>query len=632
MCGILGSINIPGTPDYLDLIKHRGPDGCGQQEFTVNHHTVNLLHRRLSIVDLSEAGAQPMNALDRSSCLIFNGEIYNHETLKERLTGTTFRGHSDTETILNYFGQFGIQEKLRDLNGIFGLAWLDLNGGQLHLARDRFGVKPLYYYFEENKLMFCSELRPLRAFFNPQVEPGRLLAGIKMRYAASPATIFRKIQKVEPGQLITFDLKQEITMTRRYFVEKPEKIGTRKSDYRQLVREYGDLFVKGVQRQLMADVEIGILLSGGVDSALVAAVAKENSATPPKAFTIGFEGNHAEDETGAAAETAAILGLEHYVKKIGFPDFLTSIKKITGIVEEPIGTTSIIPMYYLSQMASAKVKVVLSGQGADEPLGGYKKYKGLPYLQSGRHFRSLFSAIGKLDFLWRNRESVRRLIAAIGCQENTSAFVEFNAIFSTAEILSLVTPENRKRYASELRNSERMFKQVLETRTPGKARLTDLFLYYDLRTSLSDDLLMYTDKITMHFGLECRVPILDNDLIAFIESLDHRYKFNLKTGKIIHKDFAREYLPSAIVERKKLGFKSPTKNWIKENKKDIAAILNDSPDFNAYFNAKAVQELLDSHAKGINREKHLFILLSLIYLLDNNKSSNPRPVSHDHLV
>lgn len=618
MCGVLGSINIQNSFEYLDLIKHRGPDGSGRKIFTINDHTIDLLHRRLSIIDLSEAGSQPMLSSDNKSCLIFNGEIYNHLTLKEKLGAIPFRGHSDTETIINYFDQFGIRKSLQQLNGIFAIAYLDLRNNLLYLARDRFGIKPLYYHFDHNRLMFSSELRPLRAFLHPLVNKGALMNSLSIRYTPSPSTIDQNIAKVEPGQLLTFDLTSTITLNKAYFVETPKSLGTRKGEYQKFVNEYGDLFEKAVERQLMSDVEVGILLSGGVDSALVAAISKQKSKTKVKAFTIGFEGNHDDiDEIAYAKQTAEILGLDHQVRKINFSDFLSSIKKIVDIVEEPIGTTSIIPMYYLSELAASRVKVVLSGQGADEPLGGYNKYKALPWLENSRPFKGLTPLFSYARGIYNKNEGARRLFSAMQRADDMEAYLEFNAISSNKEIAALIVPSNRKLYLDEMKKMQNLFKQTWKERTPARTSLRNLFLYYDLRTSLADDLLMYTDKITMHFSLECRVPILDNELIAFVETLNSRYKFNSKHGKIIHKDFARQYLPSVIVERKKLGFKSPTEIWFKENKADIENQFSCNPEFNACFDLNAVKKALSCHGNGKNLEKQIFLLLSLSYLLKN---------------
>lgn len=620
MCGILGSIDNKEVLKYFHLIKHRGPDSYGEKCFKINGKTIDLLHRRLSIVDLTETGHQPMYSFDGRCCIVFNGEIYNHHELKRKLADISFRGHSDTETIVNYFRKFNIKENLQDLNGIFAFALIDIEKEILYLARDRFGVKPLYYSFQNGRLLFSSEIRPLKALLNPEIDKGSLTSCLRMRYTPSPSTIYQNICKVEPGQLLIFNLKGKVLLERIYYNKRPVSLGTKKGDYRKLVNEYGDLFEKAVERQLMSDVEVGILLSGGVDSALVAAIAKHKSNAPVKSFTIGFEGDHVGiDEIDYARETAAILGLEHAYRRIGFSDLFNSIKSISEIVEEPIGTTSIIPMYFLSELAASKVKVVLSGQGADEPLGGYNKYKGLRWLEFSRRFKTLMPLTRKVRFLYNRNEKLRRLVSSMQCQDNIDALIEFNGIFSVKEATNLMEHTNRGIYANALRDKGVLFKQTWQKRTPDQSTLSNLFLYYDLRTSLADDLLMYTDKITMHFSLECRVPILDNELISFIESLDSSYKFNANRGKIIHKDFAKEYLPTIITERKKLGFSSPTEAWFRENINYIKSIFNEKA-FCRYFDSQAVEKLLMNHYYGRNMEKQIFLLLSIYYLFKQNEN------------
>lgn len=624
MCGILGSVNINSTSEFLDLIEHRGPDSYGQKSFRLGPNSVSLLHRRLAILDLSDAGNQPMASSDKRGYIVFNGEIYNHRQLKKNMTNVFLKGHSDTETIVNYFENNPILGCISELNGIFALAYLDVERQHLYLARDRFGVKPLYYYFDNDRLMFSSEIRPLKAYLKPFIEKGAALNSLKMRFSPSPISPYEKIVKVEPGQIITFDLqKKAIAMSKRYFVE-CRRLGGRRGEVKKLINKYGDLFEKAVGRQLMADVDVGILLSGGVDSALVAAVAKEKSKNVPKAFTIGFDGNHIEDEIKYAEETADILGLEHFSHKIDSLDFQNSLKEIIKIVEEPIGTTSIIPMYFLSKLAASHVKVVLSGQGADEPLGGYYKYKALSVLDKRRYFRRVSSFIDKFNLLNNHNENARRVFSAIQQQDTVACWMEFNAISSSREIKKILNAQFLDSGMHALESKQELIYNVWKERTPNKFNLKNLFLYYDTRTSLSDDLLMYTDKITMHHSLECRVPILDNELMEFIESLDSDYKFDVRKGKIIHKEFAKEYLPASIIERKKLDFNSPTETWFRENIIEIKNIFFENDSFKELFDFNGIQQILNNHLKGKNLEKQIFMLLSLNYLIEDSKVNTAR--------
>lgn len=623
MCGILGSINIPISNQLLDTLKHRGPDDSGLAEFNVNNNLVTLGHRRLSIVDLTKAGHQPMSSECNHYSIIFNGEIYNHEELKKKLpSNLAFNGHSDTETILYYISEFGI-DAVKDLNGIFAFAYLDKQNGLLHLVRDRYGVKPLYYFFQKNELLFSSELRPIREVFDPKNDLGAVGNCLLMRYFPAPMTPLKDVFKLEPGQILTFELKfEQVNLTSKYFLHIPKNIGSRKKDQSLLVKTYGDLFVKAVERQLMSDVDLGILLSGGIDSALIAAISKNRCRRDLKAFTIGFEGNHSEvDEIENAHETAHLLGLTHFTKRCGFTDLIASFKKTAEIVEEPIGTTSIIPMYFLSQLASSHVKVVLSGQGADEPLGGYFKYKGLSLVNKARSVKFIANLIYKLEPLFHRNEHLRRLISSIGAKDKLNAYVNYNNISSIDDISELFNQSNQVLGFHEISKSKQLFYNRLQKQAPGDISIKDMFLYYDLRTSLPDDLLMYSDKITMHFGLECRVPILDNELIEFIESLHSRYKYNFHNSKIIHRSFAADYLPASIIARKKIGFNSPTENWFRANLEELLSIFNSGNIFRSIFKIEKINTILRLHAKGQNFEKQIFLLLAIYYFLENSKSN-----------
>ncbi|MBL7738944.1 MAG: asparagine synthase (glutamine-hydrolyzing) [Chitinophagaceae bacterium] len=616
MCGILGCINFKHSPESLDSINHRGPDGSGVKNFTINGHAVTLAHRRLSIVDVSENGAQPMASGDGNAFITFNGEIYNHETLKPKMSFTGFKGHSDTETLVNYFNEKAISQYLKDLNGIFGFAILDQKNQRLHIARDRFGVKPIYYYFKNNQLVFSSEIRPFKYYIPMEYDRENVIEGLKMRYVGAPDTIFHDVKKMEAGQLLTFDLsQQEIALTKEYYVQTP-KMGSRKQEASSLVKEYGDLFEQAVERQLMSDVEIGVLLSGGIDSALVAAVAKNKSARPLKTFTVGFkEGLFESDEIEMAKVTAQTLKLENIHVRTDFSDFIEDLKKIIRIVEEPIATNSIIPMYSLSKLTSEHVKVVLSGQGADEPLYGYRKYKGLiflKHLERNGFLRNGLKLTGLKNF---KKEDVRRFYDAAVEKDMLIAYREYNSISSGNELSSLLNKSGLTDTQTILRRKEGLFKEKWNKRIPSDRSIIS-FPFLDLRNSLADDLLMYTDKLMMHFSVECRVPILDNDLIDFIESLHHSYKLSFSKGKIIHKQFAEEYLPSSIVHRKKIGFATPASKWYKTHKQVIEDMICSSKEVQKIFNIGAIRDILNTHEQNENGEKQILLLLSLALLME----------------
>lgn len=611
MCGILGSINCYFNENELNLIKHRGPDDFGLDEFSIGGNKVTLAQRRLSIIDLSPAGHQPMISSCGNYAIIFNGEIYNHEDLRNSLSGNiAFRGHSDTESILYYLIQNG-RNGLKDLNGIFALAFLDIKNSTLLLARDPFGVKPLYYYKEENnQIIFSSEIRPIKQLIgNTSLNKPALATLLRLRYNPAPETLYEGIYKLQPGHLLEIEFSNDdFAYSHCSFIEKLSKPNKVKTD--AMVEKYGIALEAAVKRQLLSDVEVGILLSGGIDSALVACLAQRHYKGKLKAFTIGFEGTHNEDEIADAAKTAEILGLEHFYKKITFNDFLGLLKKCADIVEEPLATTSMIPMYYLSELASEKVKVVLTGQGADEPLGGYTRYK-LELIRNKFPAILLKTGIPLTKNLKFSSEQLSRGIKAMGIKNTIARFLTTYETFTADEIRNLIATEDKlsvKRisYYYDLLNCKELKDSV------------EQMMAIDLHLNLADDLLNYTDKITMYHGLECRVPMLDLELVKFIQSLPVKLKLNIRGGKIIHKKFAEQLLPGEIIQRKKKGFQSPTHLWFKQEKDSIKEILlSEDGLFAQLFNKRYVAKIINEHQSGVNREKQIFLLLNIFYFLES---------------
>ncbi len=296
MCGILGSVNLPFSQSHLHTLEHRGPDDEGMHAVQVARAEVHLGQTRLAILDLSDAGHQPMCSPCREFAIIFNGEIYNHLDLRKSLSeDTNYRGHSDTETLLYYLRDNGING-VADLNGIFSLAFLDQKAERLHLVRDPFGVKPLYYSLvNSHGLVFSSELKAMRAVLGEtSMNKESLGTLLQLRYNPAPDTLFEGLQKVRPGHIVTIDLNKPGQIFQSLFYgKKPRKKPWPNSD---VVGSYAEHLERAVQRQMLSDVEIGVFLSGGIDSAIVAKLAQDHSVKPIKAFTVGFAGDHTEDE------------------------------------------------------------------------------------------------------------------------------------------------------------------------------------------------------------------------------------------------------------------------------------------------------------------------------------------------
>lgn len=610
MCGILGSINIKIDEDVLGLIGHRGPDDSGLITLKSHFHNLWLGHKRLAILDLTPAGHQPMISDCGNYMLIFNGEIYNHLDIRKALKQKHFQGHSDTETILYSLKENGI-ESAGKFNGIFSFAFLDLVNQKLFIARDFFGVKPLYYSLTSDGFIFSSEIRPIESLYDNKIDLNSLSTLLRLRYIPSPYTIYENVKKVRPGHFIEINLlEKEINP-----IEKPLELKPAASfsgNFKDAVVQYNELFSSSIKRQMMSDVEIGIMLSGGIDSAMVAAIAAKNSPYSIKAFTVGFEGKYESDEIPDAQETARILKLDHHIIRISNNDFLDLFAQSVVITEEPTATTSIIPFYYLSKLASRHVKVVLTGQGADEPLGGYFRYKEellRNYIPS-----PLLSLFGRtLNGLTIKNEKLRRASLALPISDDVKRFDEAYSTFTIKQIEALVG-QSKNRSLESIQANYDLYN--VKSLSQSASRMMKI----DARMNLADDLLNYTDKISMHFALETRVPLLDTELISFIESLPLSFKVNLFKTKLVHKRTAQSIIPQSIINRPKKGFQSPTNEWFRKEIHTIGDLLMEpNSKFSALFNQQEVKKLLEFHRKGFNMEKQLFLLLSIYYWLEKDK-------------
>ena len=608
MCGIIGGINIPVSNEDIQRIRHRGPDSDGRQYWTHGDATVYFGHTRLAIQDLSPAGAQPMTSPCGRYALIFNGEVYNHLDLRNRMSGIAWRGHSDTETILHHLMQVGI-DGVKDLNGIFALAFYDLDRAQVHLARDPYGVKPLYYHLHGHKLAWSSEVRGLKGLLgNLELNTNALYQFLKLRYVPSPETMWKSVLKLEPGHRLTFDLNTART-TKEFYAYRPNV--THHILEQDALICLDELVNQAVERQLLADVPIALLLSGGVDSGLLAMLAQKHSGEQIATFTAGFDIQTDANELEEAQETARILGTKHHEVILKTEDFFTNFEKFIRVVEEPNGSSSIFPIYFLSQaIHDAGYKVALTGQGVDEPWNGYARYN-LQNLMDG--FPQGIS--GMLGFMQRFNlgDKVRRGLNAVLEEDRISRFIESYSLFDNKMLAGLAPGVFTEGNANALygRLAGRYNLYDLDDQSAVKAMSA-----LDLRMNLSDDLLLYTDKISMWHALELRVPFLDTKLTEFVEGLPDKFKLDLFKNKILHKKLSEKYLPSTIIHRKKKGFYTPQKEMFRSEHsfRIESEMLESGTGFNDLFNASYIRSLFNEHRSGrINHEKQLYLLTVLHY-------------------
>jgi asparagine synthase (glutamine-hydrolysing) len=553
MCGIFGSIGcLYSITKVLALEKHRGPDGQGYNIIPYRDKQTIIGHTRLSILDTSSAGNQPMQSKDKRWWITFNGEIYNHLTLREKIS-CVFNGHSDTETLIELISHQGIEKTLPQLNGMFAFAALDVQEGKLYLVRDPFGIKPLYYTQKGTKFAFASEMRAIQAMEigERSVDEVGLQSFLTLRYIPSPTTIWQGIKRLSPGHFLCLCLKKQEKSLNCYVAPSREQFD---GDFQDAVMYYQKQLYEAVKRQLLSDVSVGMLLSGGIDSALIAAMAQDAGYTLP-CYSVGFGANHTECELNNARETARILDLPFEPVTVT-PELLRdALPEIVKSVEEPLGTTSIMPMWYLVRQAQKDVSVVLTGQGADEPWGGYRKYqveiirKRFPYPAFWRTVGSCGQFVSK--YL---PEDVERGLRTLAVEDPVQSILEACSLFSTQQRRLLTNVEDINNVSQSMGF---WYKWLGQSNCTPVERMMSL----DMRMNLADDLLLYGDKISMSTSLESRVPMLDIELVNFIESLPPAWKIQLGKGKIIHKLMAKQYLPSSIIQRPKIGFKVPFGEW-----------------------------------------------------------------------
>lgn len=604
MCGIVGCVGLSTSeePALLSL-THRGPDSKGKQSFDVAGKVLWLGHTRLAIQDLSPAGHQPMHSRNGRWWITFNGEIYNHLDLRRELSGP-FAGHSDTETLVELIAERGVRETLPLLNGMFAFAALDTQEGKLYLARDPFGIKPLYYTQKKRSFAFASEVRALRALGvvgGPDERSLRLF--LTLRYAPAPSTLWQGVNRLAPGHLLCLNVGKETHSLARYV----RPVQTRFSGTMdQTAEEYGQLLQQAVRRQLLSDVPVGVLLSGGIDSALVAAMAREEGKELPS-FSVGFGPGHPECELEEAAETARVLNLPFVPVEVTPEQLREALADIVQTVEEPLGTTSIMPMWYLVQRARQQVTVVLTGQGTDEPWGGYRRYQVemvrrlMPWVGFWKAMRTVGQRFASLP------EVMERGLRTLSCPGLPERVLEACALFSRREREWLIG------YGDD-GGAKDILATWLDWLSDTDCEPVEKMMRMDTRMNLADDLLLYGDKLSMAVALEARVPMLDVELVKFVESLPLAFRLALRRTKIVHKRMAEKYLPAAIVHRKKKGFQVPFGDWSRGIWKDwiAARLLDPGQQHLLWIRRGPLETMWRQHLAGRpGRERQIFALLML---------------------
>jgi len=609
MCGILGDVSTTSPRDLStdklkQILGHRGPDGGGllrDQHF--GHHLL-LGHRRLSILDISSAGAQPMSSHDGRWVVVYNGEIYNHKELR-KVISISFQSSCDTETLVEAISKWGFSSTLARLNGIFAFAAFDRVEGKLWLARDASGIKPLYHKLNDNGISFASEIRALSAVtdIDGMIDQNALEQFLSYRYVPSPLTLWKGVSRLSPGHMACYNLNNKKFISRPF--EYPHSIQFR-GTMKDATDIYGSLLSKAVERQLMSDVPLGILLSGGIDSAMVAALAVRAGARP-LAYTVGFGGEYPECEIADAQHTAHTLGLEHRTVSINSASAWNGLFSALESTEEPLGTTSLIPMWSLCELAGRDVKVVLSGQGSDELWGGYRRYQGelignlIPRSAVWGILASLTERLGP------RAEVLARALRGLTTAEPSAHLAQIYALFSDKELRNLGQNVNPESQLAPLKY------WLSQTKSFRQSDMTSKMMSLDLRMNLSDDLLLYSDKISMAHSIEARFPLLDLEVVSFVESLPRHMRVALLRPKRAHRKAAQHLLPQTIIDRPKLGFQVPFGAWIRSQwREEVGSLLLDNRSLGQLVDIKGVETIWNQHLmKKRDRSRQLFALLAL---------------------
>ncbi len=612
MCGICGVFNFgtqaPVDRETLkratDAMIHRGPDDEG---FHVDRE-LGLGNRRLSIIDLP-GGHQPLSNEDGTVWITFNGEVYNHQELREGLLarGHRIRTSSDTETIVHLYEEYG-PACLDRLRGMFAFALWDSRERRLLLARDRLGVKPLFYRLEPERLIFASELRALRRLCREPVEVDlqSIYDFFGFRYIPAPNTFYRGVEKLLPGHRMIVDSRG--ARTEAYWDIPAEEDDPRSEE--QIAQEVVECLRESVRLRLIADVPLGVFLSGGVDSSAVVALMAElmrARGEPLRTFSVGFE-EHGYSELPFARRVAQRFSTEHRELLVHSQDMADELENLVALRDEPLAEPTDVALYRIARLASQSVKVVLAGEGGDELFAGYPKYV-------ADRLAGLVSALPEevtravARWLPYRQRRAKLALEALSIRDEAERSATWFASFSREERASLFGPEFLAEV--DVAHPARVFERYLEKvrdRSPLKR-----MLYADLKIWLPDNLLLRGDHMTMAASIEERLPILDHRLVELAARIPGRILARGFRTKVLLRRALRPYLPPETLRRRKVGFTVPVGLWFRKSLKSMVADLVLSPQSRAreYFNRAATEQYVREHFDGVrDRQKQLWALVN----------------------
>jgi asparagine synthase (glutamine-hydrolysing) len=616
-----------------DALAHRGPDDEGV--WTDPTREVALAHRRLAILDLSPAGHQPMLSADERFVVVLNGEIYNHEELRRDISvggvAGGWRGHSDTETLVEAFALWGIEATLPRVVGMFAFAAWDRMDNRLTLACDRFGEKPLYYGWIRGSLVFTSELKAIHALpaFDRTVSRRAVSLFMRLGYVPAPWTIWEGVSKLEPGTLVHFDRREAgvaAGVVTRYWSLGDAAARSRAVPFSGSEEDASTrleaLLNQAIRGQMVADVPLGAFLSGGVDSSTVVALMQGMSSRPVKTFTIGFR-EREYDESDHALAVARHLGTDHTALDVTAAEARDVIFRLPHLYDEPFGDSSQIPTFLVSQLARRHVTVALSGDGGDEVFGGYNRY--FWTMRLWKHLRRVPR---------QGRNALARAVASAGSLLGRHVNGPFAAVFP--DKLRRMRASDRAQTVAKLLRAETegaLYGQIVshwdatacasqsdhEIRVPevvpfwfAAAPLPEKMMYLDSVSYLPGDILVKVDRAAMAVGLETRVPLLDHRVVEFAWSLPTGMKIDDAVGKKVLRRVLHRFVPPNLIERPKMGFGVPIDHWLRGPLKDWGEHLLDPRRLKeeGYFSVGEVRAKWEEHRSGRrNWQYHLWDVL-----------------------
>ena len=576
MCGIAGilsanAIDLAMFDDMARRLAHRGPDGQGRH---VSDH-VALLHTRLAIIDL-EGGAQPLYNEDRSLALVANGEIYNYRELRAELEalGHRFATHSDCETILHGYEAWGTG-CLDRLQGMFAFALHDAQRGELILARDRLGIKPLYYCHDNHGLAFASEIKALLPWLGkPEVNPDGLAQFLQSNFTCAQQTLLQGVDKLLPGHLARIDTRTLQLELHAYW--SPLQVVPLDVGLNEALDRFDTLMQDVMDIHMRADVPLGLFLSGGVDSSLLAAMLAQRVSEPLRTFSVGFPGSSVHNELDAAQRVAEQFHTRHSVFEVRADDMLNCLPRSVWAADDLTADYANLPVSMLAERAGTELKVVFSGEGGDEVFAGYGRYRA-PW--------------------------IRRAVAALRAPSSGG--------FRTKGIFAGIPPALFKPQLAEAMADWRLPFQQAWQRTPKHWTRLQRMQYVDMETWLPDDLLVKADRMLMAWGIEGRVPFLDHRVVEFGLALPDDYKTEGRTGKRFLRQWGERYLPREHLWARKKGFTVPVDDWLRgERLQTLLKVLPDSEGIRAWFDPEVVRKLLLAQQKGAKRSAAVWTLLN----------------------